>query len=96
MNRYEVIADFTAKTLEGIKLLKKGQVIKLPEQSAKQLVEARKIKPLPCITDYGSLVIPHNSPSRFHWWDRGQSVLDTLKELKASEEIIKRYRFYSN
>jgi hypothetical protein len=95
MNRYEVIADFTAKTLEGIKELKKGQVIKLPEQSAKQLIEAGKIKPLPYL-DRETLTIPSDSPQKYHWWNRGQSVLDTLKELKASEEITKRYKFYSN
>ncbi|OOP56512.1 MAG: hypothetical protein AYP45_08700 [Candidatus Brocadia carolinensis] len=95
MNRYEVISDFTAKTPEGIKELKKGQTIKLPEQSAKQLLEAGKIKPLPYL-DNGVLRIPFDSPNKYHWWNRGQSVLDTLKELKASEKITKRYKFYSN
>lgn len=95
MNRYEVIADFAAKTPEGIKELKKGQVIRLSEQSAKQLLEAGKIKPLPYLDNDG-LRIPFDSPKKYHWWNRGQGVLDTLKELKASEEIIKRYKFYSN
>lgn len=54
-----------------------------------------KDTPKPYIRN-GILHIPFDSPSRFHWWNRGQSVLDTLKELKASEEIIKKYRFYSN
>ena len=91
MNRYEVIADFIAKTLGGIKELKKGQIIKLPEQSAKQLIEAGKIKPLPYI-DRETLIIPSDSPQKYHWWNRGQSIKNTLRELGASPDILKKYK----
>ena len=91
MNRYEVIAEVTVKTPKEVIALKPGQVIRLPEQSARQLIEAGKIKPLPHITNFGSLIIPHNSPQKYHWWNRGQSVVNTLKELNASEDIARRY-----
>lgn len=96
MIRYEVIAEFSVKTPDGVAVLKPGQVIKLPEQSAKPLVEAGKIKPLPYITNYGSLVIPFDSPQEYHWWNRGQSVLKTLEELKADNEIVQKYKYYRN
>ena len=35
----------------------------------------------PWITKAGDLVIPFNSPSRFHWWkEGGQSITETRKE----------------
>ena len=92
---YEVIEDFTAKTPTGVLILKTGQIIRLPEQSARQLIEARKIKPLPYL-DNGILRIPFNSPQKYWWWNRGQSVLKTLEELKADNEIIQRYKYYRN
>ena len=39
--RYEIIKGFSVKTSEGTKELEKGQIIKLSEQSARQLIEAR-------------------------------------------------------
>ena len=39
----------------------------------------------------GELIIPLNSPARFRWWQDGQSIEATLRELGASEETIKRY-----
>ena len=30
----------------------------------------------------GSLVIPFSSARRFHWWDGGQSISDTLREIE--------------
>ena len=45
--KFEVMNNFTVKSLDGIKHLRKGQIIKLPEASAKQLIEAGKVKPLP-------------------------------------------------
>ena len=39
----------------------------------------------------GCLIIPFNSPEKYHWWNKGQKVLNTLKELNASNETIDRY-----
>lgn len=37
---------------------------------------------LPYLTPEGSLVIPFDSPARFHWWKGGQSVAATLAEVR--------------
>ncbi len=37
---------------------------------------------LPCLTAAGDLVIPFDSPARYHWWDGGQSVTETRAELQ--------------
>ena len=37
---------------------------------------------LPFLTADGTLSIPFDSPERFHWWRGGQSVAETLAELK--------------
>ena len=37
---------------------------------------------LPFLTAGGDLVIPFDSPERFHWWRGGQSVAQTLAEAK--------------
>mgnify|MGYP001582793705 CR=1 FL=1 len=50
----------------------------------------------PFVTDFGVLVIPYNSNQKYHYWNGGQSICDTLKELGASDEIIKRYKYYRN
>jgi hypothetical protein len=40
---------------------------------------------LPYLTPGGTLVIPFESPERFHWWNGGQSVNATLAELRGKE-----------
>jgi len=48
-------------------------------------------KPLPYIHN-GELIIPFNSDSKYHWWkEGGQSVMETLKEIKAPREVVKKY-----
>lgn len=87
-----VIEDVTVETREGLKELKNGQVVKISEKSADQLIEAGKIKPIPYIAEFGCLIIPYNSPKRYHWWNRGQSVLNTLLELGASSDVLAKYK----
>ncbi|NUO10028.1 MAG: hypothetical protein HUU08_15375 [Candidatus Brocadia sp.] len=87
-----VIEDVTVETREGLKKLRAGVVVKISEKSADQLIETDKIKPLPYITDFGCLIIPYNSPIRYHWWNGGQSVVNTLFELGASCEVLAKYR----
>src|SRR3990172_11751347 len=50
----------------------------------------------PYVTDYGSLVIPWNSDSRYHYWNGGQSVCDTLSELGRCDLIEKYKSLYSD
>lgn len=46
----------------------------------------------PYVTESGILVIPWNSPARYHYWKKGgQSVCDTLRELGRCD-LIPLYR----
>ena len=45
----------------------------------------------PYINEQGILVIPFDSEPRFHWWADGQSMIETLKELDAPDEIFAKY-----
>ena len=45
----------------------------------------------PFIDNAGYLVIPYSAPLKYKYWQGGQSVLETLAELGASDETIKRY-----
>ena len=38
---------------------------------------------LPHVLVDGTLVIPFDSPQRFHWWNGGQTVKETRVEVKA-------------
>ena len=89
--KFEVLQDFKVRTASGIVELMRGQTVKLPEKSAWQLIEKGKVIPLSYLDRNGTLIIPFDSPSKYHWWNRGQSVLGTLKSLKADEQILKRY-----
>src|SRR5574340_689301 len=50
----------------------------------------------PYITDFGVLVIPFNSPKKYYYWNGGQSVCDTLKEVGRCDLIEKYKSNYSN
>ena len=45
----------------------------------------------PYIDVNGDLVIPFDCEPRFKWWTGGQPVYETLLELGASDETIRRY-----
>ena len=45
----------------------------------------------PYIDKHGVLVVPLDSDSKFHWWAGGQSIIETLRELKASDEVFAMY-----
>src|SRR6266481_5318361 len=45
----------------------------------------------PFIDGSGNLVIPSSAPDRYRWWAGGQSVQQTLIELNANEETMKKY-----
>lgn len=90
--KFRVVKNITLKTNNGDIELREGQTIEVQPEKVSKLVEAGKLQPLPYITDYGTLIIPHNSPLLYHWWNRGQSIKDTLRELEASDEILKRYK----
>ena len=58
-------------------------------QAVLQAIE--KERPGPFIDEHGVLVIPFEAPERFHWWTGGQSIQETLRELKAPIEVVARY-----
>lgn len=46
----------------------------------------------PYISKDGELIIPADSDPRFHYWKKcGQSVAETLRELKAPDWVWKKY-----
>mgnify|MGYP001564519330 CR=1 FL=1 len=49
----------------------------------------------PFVTDFGVLVIPWNSDKKYHYWNSGQSVCDTLKELGRCD-LIEKYKSLYN
>lgn len=48
---------------------------------------AAKAERLPYFTPGGTLVIPFDSPERYHWWKNGQSVTETIAELRSGKEM---------
>jgi hypothetical protein len=44
-------------------------------------------KRLPYLLADGTLVIPFDSPERYHWWKGGQSIRQTVGELKERKEL---------
>lgn len=67
----------------------------LPEVLAhrKQLIEelAGPQEARPRISERGDLVIPMNAAARYRWWDGGQSIDETLRELGVSRAVWERY-----
>ena len=45
----------------------------------------------PYLTETGELIIPSDAPAKYKWWDGGQSIKETLEELKAPEDVVHRY-----
>ena len=45
----------------------------------------------PYLTETGELIIPSDAPVEYKWWVGGQSVKETLEELNAPEEVVRRY-----
>ncbi len=46
----------------------------------------------PYVTNFGVLIIPFNSDKKYHYWNGGQSLCDTLKELGRCD-LIPKYKF---
>ena len=74
--------SLTSEIKDALTLSKK-EIIK----ELKDTQEANK----PYIDKYGVLVIPFDSEPKYHWWAGGQTILETLRELRAPNEIIAMY-----
>ncbi len=88
--RYEVIEDFSAKTPEGTKEIKKGQIVKLSEQSASQLIEAGKIMPMDKFECYfmdTTKKINQNYPSGVLDYARGKHPERFQESLRLEDRI---------
>lgn len=55
------------------------------------LLRKRLAYNMPYINVSGDLVIPFDCEPRFKWWTDGQSAYETLLELGASDDTIRRY-----
>ena len=58
---------------------------------ALQPVQQTELLVPPYIDANGRLAIPFNSDPKYWWWKSGQSLLETLRELKASDEVVRKY-----
>jgi hypothetical protein len=53
----------------------------------------RKTRSTPYIDARGDLIIPFDAPPKYHYWTpNGQSIFDTLAELNAPEEVLRRFK----
>jgi hypothetical protein len=41
----------------------------------------------PYIDDSGNIVVPFNADPKYHFWNGGQSLADTLMEINVTENI---------
>jgi hypothetical protein len=48
--------------------------------------------PKPRLTPTGDLIIPYNAEARYRYWQGGQSVLATLRELNTPSEVLRLYQ----
>ena len=46
----------------------------------------------PRISMNNTLIIPWNAPLKYRYWQGGQSIMETLEELGADEEVKAKYR----
>ena len=53
--------------------------------------KVKAVQKMPYIDEHGILAIPFNCNPRFWWWAGGQSILETLRELRAPGEVIAMY-----
>jgi len=89
---YELGATFTLGEGDRIKVQAPAP---LPDELMEELKahkwELRALLQEPHIDATGSLVIPFTSSEKYCWWKGGQQILETLSELGASDEVVRRY-----
>jgi hypothetical protein len=101
--RFQATTAIKVQTQSGIREILPGQVIQMPEEKAAGLVAAGKVVPIrprltqtpdhgqarPYLDAEGDLVIPFGADPQYHWWDSGQSLATTLRELKVKVAILR-------
>jgi hypothetical protein len=58
----------------------------VPDEVRHPTVQQSKTVRLPYLTASGDLVIPFDSPDRYHWWAGGQTIRQTKQELLERKE----------
>ena len=59
-------------------------ILRRNKAEAIEMLEADQTRPKPFLDSEGDLVIPYNSDPRYWWWHGGQSISETIRELKNS------------
>jgi len=84
MDLFEVIFDEVINERK-----KKEMEVYIPEEEKKILLQEEK--PHKPYLINGELRIPMNSDPKYHWWNGGQDLKETLEELNAPPEVMKKY-----
>ncbi|QPJ64814.1 MAG: hypothetical protein G3M78_05200 [Candidatus Nitrohelix vancouverensis] len=58
----------------------------LPESSSCKQGDEDVSFPEPYFRENGSLVIPSNSNPRYHWWNGGLSIQETIREIRRKNK----------
>ena len=66
---------------ERDKVLPLLDALKRNKSEVMELLEAGQVRAKPFLDPEGDPVIPFNSDQKYHWWNGGQSIQETLKEL---------------
>ena len=75
-------------------ILEKAEIkraVKILKEAGPDKVKAVHRQKMPYINEQGVLVIPFDSEPKYHWWAGGQTILETLRELRAPNEMIAKY-----
>ena len=48
-------------------------------------------KDIPHIDHTGAMIIPFNADPKYHYWNGGQPLSDTLMELNAPEDVWRKH-----
>jgi hypothetical protein len=48
-------------------------------------------KAIPYIDNSGNIIVPFNSDLKYHFWNGGQHLSDTLIELNAAEDVWRKH-----
>lgn len=90
--KVEFLKEFEAKTAAGSRTITAGTVLDLSPEKAERLVRAgiaagvdEKARPR---LEGETLVIPFNAPVKYRWWQDGQPVEETLRELFEERAAI--------
>ena len=95
INQYGGSLDMTTGKLKipskdlGREEIKKA--VRILKEAGPDKVKAVHRQTMPYIDEQGILVIPFTSDPKYHWWAGGQSIMETLQELKAPPEVIGKY-----